>query len=109
MRFAVRSRDLAMDAWLEDYVRTTVVFAVWHYEPDVESVQVRVEGGTAGAGASKVRCGIEVGTRSRGPVRSEATGNTAWKAVQAAAEAIEVALYPRVRGALPAPQPRLAA
>lgn len=91
MQLTIHGDDYASDAWLGDFVRTTVVFATWHYEVP-EAVHVRLAEGP-GRHGPYVCCAIEVERPGLGPVASAATGRDPCEAVQRAADRLEVVLH----------------
>ena len=100
MRLSIESEGVAVDAELRDFVRATVVFAVWHHEGGCRAVRVRLERAGADPGEARARCQLEADTGLAGRVTAAATGPTAWEAVQKAADLLEVAIF-RARTAAP--------
>ncbi len=109
MKLVLEAKEFDVDAWLHDYVRTTVVFAIWHREVDVDLVHVRLDRAGGDDGAAYVRCSIRAEIPTRGPVASGATGPDVAAAVQQASDLLEVALLRLPSDAVPAAPHRLAA
>jgi len=91
MKLALKAEEFEVDAWLHDFLRTTVVFAIWHHELRVEAVHIRLDRAMDEQG-DYVRCALRADTPS-GPVSSGATGADVCEATHEAANLLEVALY----------------
>lgn len=112
MKLVLEARDLEIDAWIRDYVRTTVGFAIWHHALDFEAVHVRLDCARDEQGDAYLRCGLRAQLASGEAVSSGATATDLCNAVQEAADLLEVALYRPARpapGATPAAPERVAA
>lgn len=92
MKLVVEAEGFEIDAWLRDFVETSVVFAIWHHELQVETVLFRLDRATNEEAEPYVRCAIRVETQ-RGPISSGATGAGVCEATREAANLLEVALY----------------
>jgi hypothetical protein len=108
MTLEVNARGLEVDAWLYDYIRTTVVFASWHYDVP-EAARVRLDRAVDANGEAYVRCGIEVEQPGHGSAAAGATGPDVCTAVQQASDLLEVALHRPGPAAAVAAVERLAA
>lgn len=87
----IESLGVPVDAWMQQFVRTTVEFAVWHHQLRVNRARVTLEQVPVGAG-SRVRCVIEAPVR-HGCARGEALAAHACEAVHRAADRLEVDLF----------------
>ena len=94
MKIVLDSTGIEIDAWLTDYLRSTVVFALWHHEMRVERITVQLDRALDEGGGAYVRCALRALVPGRGPVVSGATGPDACEAVRTAADLLEVALHP---------------
>ncbi|MCG8589204.1 MAG: hypothetical protein MJE66_07925 [Proteobacteria bacterium] len=93
MKLVLKAGDLEIDAWLEDYLRTTVVFATWWVRrPAVEAVEILLDRVGGGAGSPYVRCALRAERPGRAAVASGATGANVCEAVREASNLLEAAL-----------------
>ena len=107
MKLVIDGNGSNFDARLAEFMRVTVVFAVWHYRRKVEGVTVRLDREDYGLGGRRVSCSLRADTPT-GPVSAHATGTDAFEATVEAANLLEVALHRPTLTELQAP-PRLAA
>ncbi len=94
MKIVLDPTGIEVDAWLADYLRGTVTFALWHHELRVERVSVQLDRAADACGDAYVRCALRALVPGRGPVVSGATGPDACQAIRTAADLLEVALHP---------------
>ncbi|MDJ0788636.1 MAG: hypothetical protein QNK05_17650 [Myxococcota bacterium] len=97
MILRIDSDSLAKDGieigpFLEEFIRTTVTFSVWHQEPRVDSVDIHLELVSEPERTPHFRCMLRAGFLGRRPIASGATGSDLYEAVQEAANLLEVAL-----------------
>ena len=92
MKLEWETHGVAVNPWLEEFARTTVAFAVWHYARRVETVEIRFDRTVDLDRNESVRCTLTARTPD-GPVSSGATGSDASEATREAADLLEVALH----------------
>ena len=112
MKFVLEAEGLEIDAWLRDYVRTTVIFAIWHHTQSFAAVHVQLDCARDEKDDPYVHCGLRAELSNGGAVSSGAMGPDLCSAVQEASDRLEVALYrphPPAPGPTPAAPERLAA
>lgn len=112
MKLVLEAKGLEIDAWIREYVRTTIVFAIWHHALRFDAVHVQLECARDEKDDLYVRCGILAKLSSGRVVSSGATGPDLCSAVQEASDLLEAALYRPHRpapGPVPAAPRRLAA
>ncbi len=106
MEILVETGGRPLDPWLEEFLRATVGFSVWHHAHRVEAVAVRLDEAADADGGAVSRCGLRAETRTGETVEAGATGGDPCEAIQEASHLLEVALFGPWRAA---PAPRLAA
>lgn len=109
MKLVLEAKGRPVDAWLRDYVRTTVVFAIWRHDLPFEILHVELDGAEDEKGMAYSRCGIRAELRDQAAVTTGATGTDVCSAVQEASDLLEAALHGPPGGAMEAPPERLAA
>lgn len=93
MELRVESNGVRVNEWETEFLRTTLLFAVWHHQHPVESVHVRLDEADGSGGQRHVRCDLRAWTRAGEVVGAGATGADLSEAVDKASQLIEVALY----------------
>ena len=109
MDFVFEADDMEIDPWIEDYARTTLLFAIWHHDAKVERVHVSLDRVFEEDGEPYVRCAVVVVTMGSPLVSAGCAGRDLCEAVQGAADRLEVAIYEWLAGTAEAPLHRLAA
>ena len=94
MELISRSGDLKVDAWLEEFIRTTVQFAVWRAPKRVDSVCVSLRRRPGGAIACELTATQADGT----DVSASGVDRQAFEAIQIAADRLEVSLFGPISG-----------
>ncbi len=94
MKLVLEPRGIEVDTSLADYLRSTVVFALWHHQQRVERVSVRLDGVVDAEGEGYTRCTLRADVAGRGTSVSGATGPEPSEAIRRAADLLEVALHP---------------
>ena len=92
MQIVVESGNVPVDAWLSEFLRTTVRFAVWHHTRLPERVTVLLGRADAASGGG-VRCYVRAERRNDAQVSAGATGGEASEAIQQACDLLEAALH----------------
>lgn len=95
MEMKLVTRGIEETAWLEEFARTTVAFALWHHRVTVERIWIRLDAEGA-AHSGLVRCGITAET-GWGPIRAGASGSGPHEALSEAALLLEIALFESAR------------
>lgn len=93
MELRLESKGISLDDWGTEYLRTTVLFSVWHHECPVESVHVRLDAAADSQGEDFLRCGLRAETRSGDVFTAGATGSELTEAIEKACQLLEVALF----------------
>ena len=96
MKIKLVAQGIQADVWLEEFVRTTVAFALWHHHVAVEQVWIHLDAADASLGYGFARCGIAAETEL-GPVSAGATGSDPHEAIREAALLLELVLFERVQ------------
>jgi hypothetical protein len=110
VKIVLEAKGLEIDAWIRDYVGTTVVFALWHHALRFDAVHVQLACPRDEKDDLTVRCDLLAQISSGRVVSSGATGRDLCSAVQEASDLLEAALHrPAAPGPVPAAPDRLAA
>ena len=91
MQLFLNTNDCPTDAWVEEFLRTTVVFAVWNHREPIRRIRVDLSR-PGGKADGTVHCRIEAATERR-VVAAESLDRDLSEAIQTAADRLEVALW----------------
>lgn len=109
MELRVEAEGVGWDPWVEDFLRTTVMFAVWHHGGRIAAVDVRLDGAVDWRGETFLRCGLRAETAEGESIEAGATGANLYEAIREAVHLLEVSLYAPRSPRQSAPPNRLAA
>ena len=91
MKIVLQNEGVAEDAWLREFIRSTVAAAAWWSRPRIHAVITRLRQTHTDRGEPVVECRLHVGS-GRDAIVAVGTHAKAFEAIQDAANALEVAL-----------------
>ncbi len=93
MDLRIESKEVSVDPFEREFLRTNVAFALWHSEREVRFVEVRLER-VAGRGQEPdLRCVLRARMRHDQTIEAKATADDFCDAVQEAALLLEMSLH----------------
>ncbi len=94
MQLFLNTNGFERSAWLDEFLRTTIVFAVWRHSERIQHVTVQLEPLLEKGSDQRVHCRLEAAT-ANGVVSVGSSRSNLCEAIRGAADRLEVALHRR--------------